>query len=89
MLTASCRLMLPCKEKNVVYINFIAHGIMSLFSSLRRLQLLHSVMTHRLSLADQKLVEFLQQGGFSDNLPAHVGVPGLLIRIPGGNGSTF
>lgn len=56
---------------------------------LLRLPLLHSVMTHRLSLADQKLVELLQQGRFSDNLPAHVGVPGLLIRIPGGNGATF
>lgn len=41
------------------------------------------VLTHRLSLADQKLVELLQQGRLPDDLPAHVGVPGLLVRIPG------
>lgn len=44
--------------------------------------MLNSSFTHRLSLADQKLVELLQQGRFSNNLPAHVGVPGLLIGIP-------
>lgn len=43
-------------------------------------------LTYRLSLADQELMELLQQGRLSDNLPAHVGVPGLLIRIPGGRG---
>ncbi len=40
-------------------------------------------LTHRLSLADQKLVELLQQGRLPDDLPAHVGVPGLLIGVPG------
>lgn len=29
-------------------------------------------------------MELLQQGRLPNNLPAHVGVPGLLIRIPGG-----
>lgn len=45
----------------------------------------HECLTHRFGLADEKLVELLQQGGFSNNLPAHVGVPGLLIGIPGGD----
>lgn len=39
-------------------------------------------LTHRLCLADQKLVELLQQGRLPYDLPAHVGVPGLLIRVP-------
>lgn len=51
--------------------------------------MLHLRLTHRLSLADQKLVELLQQGRFSNYLPAHVGVPGLLIRIPGGDGASL
>lgn len=42
-------------------------------------------LTHRLSLADQKLVELLQQRRLPDNLPTHVGVPGLLVRIPEGD----
>lgn len=40
-------------------------------------------LTHRLSLADQELVKLLQQGRLPNDLSAHVGVPGLLIRIPG------
>lgn len=46
-------------------------------------------MTHRFSLADEELVELLQQGRFPNNLPAHVGVPGLLIGIPGGGRERF
>lgn len=81
MLTASCRLMFPCKAK------ICALYIMLTFSSIMRLQVPHVPFTHRLSLADQELVELLQQGRFSNNLPAHVGVPGLLIRIPRGDGA--
>lgn len=40
-------------------------------------------MTHRLSLADQKLMELLQQRRLPNDFPAHVSVPGLVIRIPG------
>lgn len=46
-------------------------------------------LTYRLSLADQELVELLKQGRLPNDLPAHVGVPSLVIRIPGVKSHSF
>lgn len=118
ILTASCRLMLPCHDKHKhdarIFISIkTADIVLSLFFFNNRSRphfvteadvrdciaaVINQVFnrpqvfmvnflcglcsTHRLCLADQKLVELLQQGRLPDNLPAHVGVPGLLIWIP-------
>lgn len=116
ILTASCRLMLPCHDKHkrdarlfisikttdiVLSSFFFQQQIKTTFCDRGRdciAAVINQVFnrpqvfmvnflcglcsTHRLCLADQKLVELLQQGRLPDNLPAHVGVPGLLIWIP-------
>lgn len=123
ILTASCRLMLPCHDKHKrdarLFISIkTADIVLSLFFFSNNRSRPHFVTeadvrdciaavinqvfnrpqvfmvnflcglcsTHRLCLADQKLVELLQQGRLPDNLPAHVGVPGLLIWIPAVDG---
>lgn len=90
MLTASCRLMLPCEDKQKecqslhFFTNFLTcFGVF--FNPLPLVTQMWSLglwLTHRLGLADQKLVELLQQGRLPYDLPAHVGVPGLFIRVP-------
>lgn len=68
------------KKALVSNLEFVAQGPALLYF------LLNFCLTYRLRFADQELVELLQQGRLPNNLPAHVGVPGLLIRIPGGQG---
>lgn len=90
MLTASCRLMLPCedKQKECKSLHFFTNFLTCFgffFNPLPLVTQMWSLglwLTHRLCLADQKLVELLQQGRLPYDLPAHVGVPGLLIRVP-------
>lgn len=89
MLTASCRLMLPCEDKQKecqslhFFTNFLTcFGVFYPLPLVTQMWSFGLWLTHRLCLADQKLVELLQQGRLPYDLPAHVGVPGLLIRVP-------